>query len=739
MNSNEPIINLEIFTQYEITLDPKIREQDKTNDNSINEFAKSINMFFYEGYRRIANNLVYYYEDGRLSRVIDSRGNISEVFFDDYYDLIKIQTNEFAMIVKINEFGFLTYYNIIGTNIGAKYIYSEYGAIENIIRNDIEINISYDIYNEVQHFSINDTIQFEYEVSFCKPQGILIPSSLDDIQASNALKIPLNASIDIENSSYVSLFYEQLINISTMMDSSTFGLYDRMISFYNSDKTQETLVSSTEVLATDVNELIRVDKIIYRQKDNVFSYVINDMGFISRVYSNDILIEEYFYDAVTGALVIVYNHESNSRTEITYDESGNILSRMVYSPKGFYYYNFKYNNSDWSDQLTYFNGVTLLYDDFGNMINGLGLNLIWENNQLIQIERNGCIVVLTYNEYGLINSRTINDITTYFIYYEDIIIAEYSTNGTHITYIFDNEMKKIGFIFNDSQYFYLTNFFGDVVGILDEEMNLVVEYSYDAWGNLLSKSGIYAETIGRVNPIRYRGYRFDEITELYYLNGLFYSPIIGRFINPSDTLGVIGNSISHNLYAYALNNPIANMVEPASATVATVILTFLFIIGTVTVSFFLLSQFFARNQFVQWQNTFMTAIDSLGSQILSITDARRFGQEVMNRVRAASDAVRTGQRTGAHNHHIVARTHTRAAHARTIYHHYWFSIDNSINLVAIRQSLHSRLHTNMYFDTVNAIMDRANGGLHNTTRFTIVSGAMNRMRNVLLAASNMSP
>lgn len=37
----------------------------------------------------------------------------------------------------------------------------------------------------------------------------------------------------------------------------------------------------------------------------------------------------------------------------------------------------------------------------------------------------------------------------------------------------------------------------------------MVEYAYDAWGNVLSVAGSYASTLGQNNPIRYRGYYYD--------------------------------------------------------------------------------------------------------------------------------------------------------------------------------------------------------------------------------------
>jgi len=61
-----------------------------------------------------------------------------------------------------------------------------------------------------------------------------------------------------------------------------------------------------------------------------------------------------------------------------------------------------------------------------------------------------------------------------------------------------------------------------------------------------------------INPIRYRGYYYDDETGLYYLQSRYYDAEIGRFINADDTdyIDVAGNLIDVNLFAYCDNNPV---------------------------------------------------------------------------------------------------------------------------------------------------------------------------------------
>ncbi len=47
----------------------------------------------------------------------------------------------------------------------------------------------------------------------------------------------------------------------------------------------------------------------------------------------------------------------------------------------------------------------------------------------------------------------------------------------------------------------------------------------------IGKSGSMEETLGAVQPFRYRGYVFDEETGLYYLRSRYYNAQWGRFVN----------------------------------------------------------------------------------------------------------------------------------------------------------------------------------------------------------------
>ena len=91
----------------------------------------------------------------------------------------------------------------------------------------------------------------------------------------------------------------------------------------------------------------------------------------------------------------------------------------------------------------------------------------------------------------------------------------------------------------------------------------MVEYKYDAWGKPIARRSltIAYETLGKLNPFRYRGYVYDEETELYYLRSRYYNPTWERFVNADPLIGTIGKINGHNQYTYCRNAPVS-MVDP---------------------------------------------------------------------------------------------------------------------------------------------------------------------------------
>ena len=152
-----------------------------------------------------------------------------------------------------------------------------------------------------------------------------------------------------------------------------------------------------------------------------------------------------------------------------------------------------------------------------------------------------------YNADGLRVQKTVNGVATkYTLHGKNIVHMTSGTDEMHFFY--DAQNRPAVVVYNGTAYAYVKSLQGDVIALLDGTGNVVVSYVYDAWGMPIGKSGTLAETLGTLNPFRYRGYVFDEETGLYYLRSRYYNPGWNRFVN-ADAL------MNQNMYAYCLNSP----------------------------------------------------------------------------------------------------------------------------------------------------------------------------------------
>ncbi len=109
---------------------------------------------------------------------------------------------------------------------------------------------------------------------------------------------------------------------------------------------------------------------------------------------------------------------------------------------------------------------------------------------------------------------------------------------------------------NGTVYYYTRNAQGDITGIVNVSGSEVVSYSYDAWGDPTDVSGSMAATLGALNPFRYRGYVYDEETDLYYVSTRYYNPEICRWISADGYSSTGQGLLGSNMFVYCLNNPV---------------------------------------------------------------------------------------------------------------------------------------------------------------------------------------
>ena len=341
----------------------------------------------------------------------------------------------------------------------------------------------------------------------------------------------------------------------------TYDLFDRVSSAVVTHKGAEILKTDYTFTApsdTTTSGQVATMRNKATDYDVTYSYTYDDNGNILSI-SDGTNTTSYVYDSA-NQLLRENNQAGNFTYTWTYDNAGNILDRKEYSyttgelgePTDTVTYT--YDDSDWGDLLTIYDGNTITYDEIGNPLTDGTWTYTWEHGRQLDSMTDGEKTWdFTYGADGLRTKRTDGTTTYDYIYYGGQLMYMY-TDGHNFHFTYTPEGAPMGIVYQGYAYYYVTNLQGDVVAILNNKGEQVVTYTYDAWGNILSVSGTMADTLGTYNPLRYRGYVYDIETGLYYPQSRYYNPEMGRFINADGQLN--NDMLGNNLFAYCGNNPV---------------------------------------------------------------------------------------------------------------------------------------------------------------------------------------
>jgi RHS repeat-associated protein len=331
-------------------------------------------------------------------------------------------------------------------------------------------------------------------------------------------------------------------------------------------------------------------------KDNLLQTLVNKKGDGSIIDSYTYTYDEaHNQTSKTDAKGITnYTFDSLNRlqsakepggktTSYTYDKAGNRLTETVAAETVTSMTNYAYNEQNRLTSTVTVKGnglsekVTYNYDDNGNMVSKFNVKLnpeqptlpgslsifkagesdgngvsfyeydVW--NQLIKTAEGKKTISYAYNGDGYRVQKAVNSQIERYLLEADKVVLEVDGAGAQtaknvygtnlISRTADNETA-----------YYLYNGHADVVALLGTAGNTMATYYYDAFGNSTETTG------DKDNPYRYAGYRYDEETDVYYLNARYYDAKIARFMTEDTYRGQMGDPLSLNLYSYCANNPI---------------------------------------------------------------------------------------------------------------------------------------------------------------------------------------
>ena len=487
-----------------------------------------------------------YDESGKLDTVTYANGDTHKVIYDD-----KNRVSE----------------DVYNGTTSFKYHYNEDGNLGKLIDNDNDIEwfYQYDLAGRLTSAASDDNRMILY--------GYNDKNETESIQV-----VDNNTTVMDTRYSYDEYGTPSQISVPSMTGNPSqkysvddFGRVTRTTNVYNGSEEQNNVQTAYSYAVKNGNQTGIVDSILFLKSigDSYtallpeLNYDYDANGNIIRVYENDIQRVRYYYDGL-NRLVREDNNYIDKTITYCYDKCGDILSKSEYAltsaetlgePVNTVTYS--YTDANFKNAVTQYGDDVIVYDASGNPTSYRGYTMTWaKGRQLASLSGNGKSMSFKYDNAGIRTSKTVSGVETKYTYLGGTLVSQ-KTGDEVINFAYSAGGAPYGFSYNGQSYFYLLNLQGDVIGIYDGSGNIVVRYTYDSWGKVISVTGSLADTVGVKNPLRYRGYYYDVETKLYYLQSRYYDPETCRFIN-ADSLLVAGDDYIQgvNMFAYCQNNPV---------------------------------------------------------------------------------------------------------------------------------------------------------------------------------------
>lgn len=512
---------------------------------------------------------------GRKESFIDANNNKTEYLYDKTNNLLGVvDAMEKKIEYNFDENGYKT--KMIGANGNiTEYIYNELGqliALIDALGNKTEFAYDAEGNNTEQTDAMGNTAYYSYDKlnrlqKITYSDGKFVSFSYDKL----GNRVQREDWTGIVKYTYDAL--QRLTKVVTQDNKTINYSYD-----LNGNRTQ-IIYPENKIVNYVFDKANRLSETRDWQGKSVKYYYDFKGNVIKTLYPNGIEVE-YKYDANNRIITVINKNpegEIISSFDYKYDADGNIAEtkeelldngQMEIGKNGILNYQY-----DSADRIIVANDTTFLYNANGSLIEKK------KSDSSSQYEYNS---QQKLSAIKFLNQDDSVEQTVKFVYDADGNRAEKRVSSSNcnesVKYLYDinNTLPVIieqsdargstSFVYGyglississgNKQVFYLYDGSGNVRHLTDEQGNVIANYNYDSFGNLLNNSTDSA------NSFTYNAQLFDKETGLFWLRSRYYDPEIGRFISKDIFPGFAQKPVSLNRYSYVYNNPI-NFDDPS--------------------------------------------------------------------------------------------------------------------------------------------------------------------------------
>jgi RHS repeat-associated protein len=270
--------------------------------------------------------------------------------------------------------------------------------------------------------------------------------------------------------------------------------------------------------------------------------------------------DTYTYDAADQLATVSYAVGGSG--SYTYDSAGNRTSVTLGGSTSSY-------TANALNQYTALSGASApTYDDNGNLANGVGASFTHDSdNRLLAGVKGADVATFARDARNRIVTRTINGGTTFGIYDEWNLLAEYDASGALVAkYIHGPKMDEmLAKIDTTGTVYYHENALGSTVALTNASGSIVERYTYDVYGlpTIEDASGVTIASTAYGNRFLFTGREWIKELGIYDYRNRAYSPDLGRFLE-TDPIRFTAQDI--NLYRYVTNDPV-ELLDPSGLIV----------------------------------------------------------------------------------------------------------------------------------------------------------------------------